>query len=110
MRVNLRLVKPPSLMLALVKVLATVASVTVRVALAAVPVRATGPVAVGALVVLRLVLVAVTLWVMVQVPPGTMVPAVKPTLAPVLTPPLRVAVPAPLHKTLPAALLTSVPM
>ena len=43
---------------------------TVSVALAAVPVSATGPVAVGAVVVLLFVEVAVTTCVMVHVPPG----------------------------------------
>ena len=35
-------------------------------------------------------LVAVTIWVMVQKPPGGMVPEVRPTVAPPLTPPVSV--------------------
>ena len=105
--VNLRLVLPPSVMDALVKVLATVGTPTVSVALAAVPVSTTGPVAAGAVVTFMLVVVAVTLCVIVQVPPGTIVPPVKPTLVPMLAPPLNVP---PVHTNTAAALLTSVPV
>ena len=81
---------------------------TVNVAPAANPARLTGPVAVGVLVVLLFVLVAVTPCVMVQVPPGVIVPAAKPTLVPPLTPPERVALPAPEQMTLPVALFCRV--
>ncbi|MBK6980975.1 MAG: hypothetical protein IPH30_05340 [Betaproteobacteria bacterium] len=77
---------------------------------AGVPVSATGPVAAGAVVAFVFVVVAVTLCVIVQVPPGTMVPALKPTLVPPFTPPVSVALPAPLQATDPAALLASVPV
>ena len=84
--------------------------VVVNVADAVVPTSATGPVAAGADVVLLLVLVAVTLCVIVQVPPGTMVPAVNPTELPPLAPPVSVALPTPLQTTPPAALFSNVPV
>ena len=77
---------------------------------AAVPVSATGPVAAGAVVAFVFVEVAVTLCVIVHVPPGTIVPALKPTLVPPFAPPVSVALPAPLHATDPAALFASVPV
>ncbi|MBK6980977.1 MAG: hypothetical protein IPH30_05350 [Betaproteobacteria bacterium] len=77
---------------------------------AGVPVRATGPVAAGAVVAFVFVVVAVTPCVIVQVPPGTMVPALKPTLVPPFTPPVSVAPRAPLQATDLAALLASVPV
>lgn len=107
--VNTRLVMAPALMEAAANVLATLALETVRVALAVAPVSNVGPVAVGVVVVLLLVEVAVTLCVIVQVPPGTIVPALNPTLVPPFAPPVNVAEPAPEHATLPAAALMRVP-
>jgi hypothetical protein len=103
---------PPTAMLGVTKALLMVgADNTVNTTpVAAVPVKDTGPVAAGAVVAFVLVLVALTLCVIVQVPPGTMVPAVNPTLVPAFTPPLSVALPAPLHTTPPAALFTNVPV
>ena len=109
-KVKTRVVVAPSAIEPAPKVLATVGDVTVNVALVVAPVSATGPVADGAVVVFRFVLVAVTLCVMVQVPPGTIVPALKPTFVPALAPPVKVALPAPLQLTLPLALLVSVPI
>jgi len=93
------------------KALATVGAVaTDRVPVAGVPVKGTGPVAAGAPVVFTFVFVAVTLCVIVQLPPGNNVPELKPTEVPPLTPPVKVALLPALQLRLPAALLTSVPV
>jgi len=110
--VTVRLVLPPLARFATPKDLATVggASTVSTTPVAAVPVRATGPVAAGAVVALVFVMVAVTDCEIVQEPPGSRVPALKPTLAPLLTPPVRVALLPTVHETLPAAAFLRVPV
>jgi len=108
--VNVRLVFPPATIFVNPKAFAIVGGANIaNVAFAVVPVKATGPVAAGAPVVLVLVLVAVTLCVIIQLSPGSSVPAVKPTAVPPSAPPVNVALLPVLQTTPPAALFTKVP-
>jgi hypothetical protein len=103
-------VLPPTATLPATNALLTVgAPNTVSVAVAAVPLNATGPVAVGALVVFTLVLVALTLCVIAQLPPTRIEPVLNPTLVPPFVPPVSAALLPTEHVTDPTALLTSVP-
>ena len=104
--VTVRFVLPPKARFGTAKAFNTVGTIGVTVRVigpAATPVRLIGPVAAGAVVLLLVLLVAVTTWVMVQVPPGTMVPLLKPTVVPRAVPPVSVALPNPLQTTPPAA-------
>ena len=108
--VTVRFVLLPLLMFVEAKVWVIEGEIVIATGPATVPVSAVGPVAMGVPVVLFIALVAVTLWVIVQFPPGTMMPSVKPAVVPRSLPPLSTALPAPLQMTPPAALFTRVPL
>src|SRR5204862_2548927 len=107
--VTTTVVDAPSAMVPAPKVLATVGVTMVSVAFVVVPVSATGPVAVGAVVVLTLVEVAVTSCVIVQLCTAGIDQAVKQKLELLITQTERVTVPAPVEATVPDTALLSVP-